>query len=470
MKANIFITTIMLIYLTSMKAQIVFQKTFGGTNFDVGHSVQQTADGGYILFGQTSSFGSGAQDMYLVKTDNLGIQQWYKTYGGLNWEFGISAQQTSDGGYILCGGYSGLSNDSLALIKTDPSGIVVWNKRFSGSIDREVGQFVRETTDGGFIAVGFTGSGFATDIYFLKTDNNGNELWSKVYNSTGREYGVGVRQTSDGGYAIIGETNSKGNGGKDLYLLKTNSTGDTIWSKTFGTSSDEIGRSLYITSDGGYILLGYQDSTGGNLFLVKTDALGNEQWHKYYGGTGWDMGHSVQQTSDGGYVLAGRKEDLGLNTNDMYCIKTDNVGIVQWEYTYPKGFISDANSVEQTFDGGYILLGSTTDTIGGIFDSDMYLVKIGSNGVLSILENSTQINITTYPNPFNEYTTIEFENPNNNEFKLRIFNLQGQLVQTIDAFRNNQVRIDGNNLGNGIYFYQLLSENKTVGCGKLILE
>lgn len=463
--------TILLFFVAlSINAQTTFQKTYGGSGYDIGHSVQQTADGGYILFGQTTSFGNGAQDMYLVKTDNQGNQLWYRTFGGANWEFGISVQQTTDGGYILCGAYSGLGNDSMALIKTDQNGNEVWNKRYSGSVERDVGQFVRQTSDGGFIAVGFTGSGFPSNIYLVKTDINGSEQWSKIYINTGNELGVGVRQTSDGGYAIIGETNSKGNGGKDLYLVKTNSVGDTIWTKTFGTPSDEIGRSLYITSDGGFILLGYQDSVGGNAYLVKTDLLGNEQWSMYYGGNGWDMGHSVQQTTDGGYVLAGRKENTTLGTNDMNCIKTDNVGTIQWEYSYPKGIISDANSVQQTTDGGYILLGTTTDTTGGI-NSDMYLVKISEFGIVSVFDNSYKtINIKTYPNPFNEYATVEFENFKNKEFAMKVINMQGQVVRTFDNITSGQVKIERKNLVGGLYFFQLLSEGKVIATGKLLIE
>lgn len=451
-------------------AQITFQKTFGGSGFETGHAVQQTTDGGYILFGQTTSFGNGGQDMYLVKTDNLGLTQWTQTYGGVNYEFGISAQQTTDGGYILCGGYSGLGNDSLGLIKTDLNGIVLWNKRYSGTIDREVGQFVQETSDGGFIAVGFTGNSSITNIYLLKTDNNGNELWNKVYVTTGIEYGVGVKQTSDGGYAIIGETNAKGNGGKDLYLMKTNSTGDTTWTKTYGTSLNEKGRSLSITSDGGYVLIGYEDFVGGNIFLVKTDALGNEQWHKYYGGTGWDFGHSVCQTTDGGYVLGGRKENILLNTNEMYCVKIDNLGVIQWEYTYPKGIMSDANSLQQTADGGYVLLGTTTDTIGGV-NSDMFLVKISQNGILAIGEGKLNTKkISSFPNPFNQYTVISISESNQKHYRLLVTNMNGVLVKTIESIESTRIIFNRGDLLSGIYFFQLVSDYEVLGTGKLIIE
>lgn len=467
---TLLLTTVIFSTTITVYGQTTFQNTYGGTDFDFGLSVQQTTDGGYILFGQTSSFGNGEQDMYLVKTDDQGNEQWYQTYGGTNWEFGISAQQTTDGGYILCGAYSGLGNDSLALIKTDPGGNEIWNKRYSGTVERDAGQFVQQTSDGGFIAVGFTGPGFTEHIYMVKTDFNGNEQWSKVHISPGREFAVGVRQTSDGGFAMIGETNSTGFGGKDIFLVKTNSTGDIIWTKTFGTSSDEIGRSIYITSDNGFILLGYEDSIGGNLYLVKTDALGNEQWSNYYGGIGWDMGHSVQQTSDGGYILAGRKENTGSGTNDMYCIKTDNAGTVVWEYTYPRGIISDANSVQQTTDGGYILLGSTIDTVGGV-DSDMYLVKINGLGLVSVYDNDfPKLKVFAYPNPFTEYTTIEFEGSENRELSMTLLNIQGQIIRSIKNITAEQIRIERGDLSRGIYFFQLFTDKQLIAAGKLIIN
>ena len=454
----------------AVNGQITFQKTYGGNYLDFGHSVQQTTDGGYMLFGQTQSFGNGGRDMYLVKTDSLGNEQWYQTYGGPDWEYGISALQTTDGGYMLCGAYSGLSNDSLALIKTDSVGNVVWNKRFSGTTDRDVGQFVQQTTDGGFVAVGFTGPAFTEDIYVVKTDPSGNEEWNKVYNSTGRENAVGVRQTSDGGFAIIGETNSKGHGGIDMYLIKTDSSGDTTWTRTYGTPNDEMGRSLFITSDKGYILLGYENFPGGNLYLVKTDSSGNEQWSNYFGGPGWDFGNSVQQTTDGGFILAGRKENTTLGTNDMYCVKTDSSGTVVWEQTFPLGIMSDANSVQQTTDGGYILLGSTSDTVG-VFDSNMYLVKIDANGLISVDENDRlSFNVIAYPNPFTEYTSLELPDPKNRNYALTIVSSQGKIIRKIKNIKTGTIRIHREDLARGLYFYQLVSEGKTVASGRLVVN
>ncbi|MCF8373078.1 MAG: T9SS type A sorting domain-containing protein [Bacteroidales bacterium] len=467
---NLFIISLFFLISMPTRAQITFQQTYGGTGVEVGISVQQTTDGGYMLFGSTTSFGNGGSDMYLIKTDEFGNQQWGQTFGGPASDFGVSARQTTDGGYILCGSYSGMVNDSLALIKTDSNGVEIWNKRYSGSVERDVGQFVQQTSDGGFIAVGFTGTGFEENIYMLKIDLDGNEQWSKVIGSTGREYAECVRQTNDGGYIMFGETNSKGHGGKDMYLLKTNNMGDTLWTKTYGTSLDEIGRSLWITSDNGFILLGYEDFDGGNLFLVKTDSLGNEQWGNYYGGSGWDVGHAVQQTSDGGFILAGSKQD-SIDINEMYCIKTDDTGTVLWENTYPKGLLSVAHSVEQTTDGGYVLLGYFNHPDYGYGYPDMYLVKIDEMGSAFVFDNDFHsVNVSTYPNPFAESFTIKWHDPANREFGVTLSDCQGQTVRFIHNIKEREARFERGNLASGMYFYQLTSNKQVVAAGKVIVQ
>jgi len=451
--------------------QTTFQKTYDVGDFDFGHSVQQTTDGGYILFGQTNNnLSSPGQDMLLIKTDSDGNELWSQTYGEDTWEFGISVQQISDGGYILCGSYSGLGSDSLALVRTDQDGNVIWNKRYSGTVDRDVGQFVQQTTDGGFIAVGFTGPPFGEHIYMVKTDIDGNEEWNQVHESSGRQSSFGVRQTSDGGYVVVGETDNEGFGGKDMYLVKTNSSGDIVWTKTYGTPADEIGRALSITTDDGFILIGFEDFDGGNVYLVKTDLFGNELWSEYYGGAGWDMGHCVQQTSDGGYILAGRKESSVTGTNDMYSIKTDYSGVVEWESTFPMGIMSDAMSVQQTTDGGYVLFGSTTDTINGL-NSDMYLVKTDGFGVVSIDEQvPSSVQIVAYPNPFTAFTTIVLEDPLNREFSFALLNSNGQMIRSIDHVTSGEVRLERAHLAHGLYFFQITSNAQLVATGKLVVQ
>ena len=362
---------------------VQWQKTFGGSSNDKGYSVQQTADGGYIIAGYTSSFGAGYRDVYLIKTDPNGNSQWQKTFGGSASDEAYSVQQTADGGYIIAGetrsfGAGGLD---VYLIKTDPNGNSQWQKTFGGA-NTDVGLSVQQTSDGGYIIAGTTssfGAGlFFFDVYLIKTDQNGNLQWEKTFGGSDWEEGYSVQQTADGGYIIAGGTESFGEPVGDVYLVKTDPNGNMQWQKTLGGSSFDRSRSVQQAADGGYIIAGVTESFGAgrrDVYLIKTDPNGNSQWEKTFGGNDWDWGNSVQQTSDGGYIITGETYSFGAGQNDVYLIKTDPNGDSQWEKTFGGISFETGRSVQQTVDGGYIIAGETYSFGGGM--RDVYLIKLG---------------------------------------------------------------------------------------------
>jgi hypothetical protein len=366
-------------------AQVVkFAKTYGGSDYDYASSVQQTSDGGYIVTGRTASFGAGDNDAFLVKTDASGNIQWAKTYGGASNDGAFSVQQTSDGGYIMAGYTHSFSAGGwdASLIKTDASGNIQWAKTYGGSSD-ELPYSVQQTSDGGYIVAGWTLSFGAGnfDFFLIKTDANGNVQWAKTYGGWNNDLAFSVQQTSDGGYIVAGETWSFGAGLYDIFLIKTDANGNVQWAKTYGGISSEGAYSVQQTSDGGYIVAGFTASFGAGLsdvFLVKTDASGNLQWAKTYGGTSRDEAYSVQQTSDGGYIVAGWTLSFGAGNFDFFLIKTDANGNVQWAKTYGGSGNDSARSVQQTSDGGYILAGYTLSFGAG--GNDIFLIKTDANG------------------------------------------------------------------------------------------
>ncbi len=363
--------------------ETAWTKTFGGSNYDIGNSVQQTSDGGYIIAGNTQSFGAGLSDAWLIKTDASGNKVWDKTFGGSSWDVGSSVQQTKDGGYIIAG-YTGPWYD-VWLIKTDSSGTLEWDKTFGGTAGAyDYGYSVQQTSDGGYIIAGYTQSFGAGDwdVWLLKTDASGNKVWDKTFGGSDEDYGYSVQQTSDGGYIIAGITKSFGAGDADVWLLKTDSSGNKVWDNTFGGSDVDYGYSVQQTSDGGYIIAGFTKSYGAgwrDVWLLKTDSLGNKEWAQTFGGSSYDEGSSVQQTSDGGYIITGYTIPFGAgrSDHDVLLIKTDSSGNKVWDKTSGGSNEDYGKSVQQTSDGGYIVAGGTESYGAG--NSDVWLIKVGKN-------------------------------------------------------------------------------------------
>jgi hypothetical protein len=284
------------------------------------HSLVEASDGGYAIVG-----GNG-----LVKTDADGNLEWNQTYGGSGYDYANSLIETSDGGYAIGGSFGADYEDPFGdrdfwLVKTDSYGNMEWNQTYGGS-GYDYANSLIETSDGGYLLAGNTGLWLVeSKIWIIKTDEQGNIEWDKRYGGREQSGANSVVKTSDGGYALAGYLSG------DFLLIKIDESGNIKWNQTYSKSDVDEAYSLVETSDGGYALAGYtrngQLNTGVTEgWLVKTDASGNEIWSQTYGGTGNQYIHSLVETSDGAFALAGYKSYTYPDPPELWLIKTDKYG------------------------------------------------------------------------------------------------------------------------------------------------
>jgi hypothetical protein len=363
-----------------------WERTYGGEEDDVAYSVCPTADGGYAIVGYTTSFGAGDTDVYLIRVDSLGTQQWDRQIGGQYADHGSSIVQTADGGYAIGGStksWQNVGDEKVLIVKTDPDGDTVWTRREGGSNGRLDGAYSIQQThgDGGYILVGRTE--WPAQLYLLKRHPDGQAHWSKSLGwDDSNEIGFSVQQTSDGGYVAVGTTDHHGRG-HDVYLCKTSGNGDVEFCSTYcrgaGQQYDD-GLSVRQTSDGGYIIAGFTASGGAggqDVYLIKTNPDGSKEWDRVYGGQYDDQGRSVVETPDGGYLIAGYTYSFGAGGSDVYLIRTDANGDTLWTRTFGGQNGECAYEIRRHYQS-YIIAGYTSSSGAG--KRDVYLIKVDANG------------------------------------------------------------------------------------------
>jgi hypothetical protein len=363
---------------------IEWMKTYGSDQNDWGNCIAKTSDGGYIL---TGTYGRNVWSLwfsylYLLKVDANGNEQWHQIQGPYTMDHvGKCVQQTSDGGYIIIGEQGTGGNYDLLIEKTDNAGNIVWSRIFGKPDAYDAGRGVLQTADGGYVLVGLTqsyGVEGSADAWLIKIDANGTELWNRTFGGEYFEAGNCVDQTADSGYIIIGSTESYGTeGSADAWLIKTDANGNEQWNRTYGGPDYEDVSNGQQTVDGGYVFIGVKplpDYTT-DIWVVKTDASGNTVWDKTFGGTDYDTGYSIQQLSDGGYFIVGDYTDPVTMGIDAYAAKLDGNGNEQWNQSFDVNETEDCGYYGiQTTDGGYLITGYT----GNIMDaaSDVLLIKL----------------------------------------------------------------------------------------------
>jgi len=315
-----------------ISGSVQWQKTYGGNADEYGYSIQQTLDSGYIVIGSTSTYGAGMNDLWALKLDSSGNSQWQKTYGGINNDEGYSIQQTSDAGYVMTASTCsyGAGGADLWVLKCDSEGEIQWQKTYGGSAD-ECGYSIQQTLDSGYIVIGSTstyGAGM-NDLWVLKLDNSGKNQWQKTYGQTFSDEGYSIQQTLDGGYIVTGYIDTHCQCLYALWIMKIDCYGNIIWQKFYGETHHGYVTGVQQTLDGGYIVIGETQSYGNggyDLWVIKLDNAGNCCWQKTYGGTSDEESYDIRQLSNGGYILVGLTHSFGTGNSDVWVLKIDKSG------------------------------------------------------------------------------------------------------------------------------------------------
>ncbi|PJA26220.1 MAG: hypothetical protein CO189_12020 [candidate division Zixibacteria bacterium CG_4_9_14_3_um_filter_46_8] len=456
-KSIFLLIVIFLISTHAMGQNLLWQNSYGGSFIDQSFGLCETYDGGYVMTGFTLSFSNNPgveSDLWLVKTDSNGNVVWSRTYGGSNHDLGYYVEETSDRGLIVTGRTLSFgSGTQLYVIKTDSLGNIVWERTYGGPLN-EQGRHIKQISDGGYIISGFTTS-FGPgdfDAYFIRIDRYGNIMWERAYDRSQLPYPYGdfgqcAVETPDGGFMMAAVT-SGATSDRDYWLIRTDGNGDTLWTKVYGGIGEEECKTVEMTSDGNYIIAGRSQSFGfgrEDFWLLKTDPNGDTLWSASYGGFHNDFGYWGEQTSDDGYILGGRSLSFGNGDNDYWVVKADDQGALKWSQRYGGPGEDFAFKVRETTDGGYIIGGYSNSFGAG--EDDFYLVKIGHQiiriGVIpqnppvvvprgcSVVYSGTLLNNTQNNQQY--YVWAKMRRPNGTYFnfgnKSRITNGPNQLLQ-----------------------------------------
>jgi len=472
---------ILLLFVSNSFSQLLttWNKTYGGYFRDEGNCIQQTFDGNFIIIGETESYGAGSSDFWLLKIDNNGDTLWTKTYGGVDDDVGLFIDQTSDSGYILTGWtYSyGKGLKDGWLIKTDKYGDTLWTRTYGGS-DHDILRCVQETSDNGYILSGSSKSdSFAvhsSDAWLIKVDEFGDTEWMKTFYTdfAGDEF-RSVKQTLDNGFICCGHTAFYDSMGlnSDVWLVKTNDIGDTLWTKTYGGNEESTGYSVVQTSDSGFVITGSTRSFGNgfyDIWVIRTNKFGDTLWTKTYNENSnfTSSGKSIIETSDYGYLLTGWKQNLNTTNTALFIFKLNSLGDTLWTEYYDGYSWDEGRFIIETQDMGFILTGSSASYTTHYWD--LWVIKTDTNGmVLStdfkpLILNRYFLN-QNYPNPFNLSTKIKYTLTKTEKVKIEVFNLLGQRIETLLNKQmpagSNEIEFTAKDLPSGVYLYRIETNN-----------
>lgn len=379
-----------------------FMTEYGKNYTDAGLFAIQTSDSGFVITGLTSTYPVGQQGLLVIKTNKFGVPQWASSYGTDSTETGYSILETTNHEYVICG-YTSLAGEEdhdILFMRISNSGELLWS-RIIGGADYDYGTDILELPDGSLILHGYSysyGSG-ADDLFLAKFTAEGDSLWTKIYGGKLNEHGYSVDHTSDNGFIMTGFTKSfnhnfykdssvssqiiKNENYYDVYVIKTDSVGDTLWTRTVGKANHDRGQYVVETNDGGYVIAGHSLSfeNGSDILLLKLTQQGELLWSKTYSNPFTDAAYSLALMRDGGFLIAGETEYQNDTIQNLagLLIRTNSRGDTLGTKAIPSGGgITTLYYAGEKFKGGYYAIGKTIRDQGKPFG--VVLLSLNAEG------------------------------------------------------------------------------------------
>lgn len=475
-----------------------WKKYFGGSGNDFCRAAASTADGGFVITGGTRTIvgGEASTDIQLIRIDADGNELWTKTFGGAGEEEGASVKQTADGGFIIAGKTTsyGTGAEDVYLAKTDANGTQEWSKTFGG-IHSDAANVVIQAADGGYFIAGETNSFGAgsTDIYMIRTDAAGDKVWAKTTGGAGTDRAASVVETSEGEFVIAGSTGSFGD--MDVYLIKISGTGSAIWAKTFGGINNDKAAAVCQTSDGGFLVTGETESFGaGNtdMYLIKTTSGGNSSWTKTYGDVGTDAAFCSVQLANGGYITTGsltyeggsegfsliRSDENGNTTcsehNTATIIASVTLQIIEASATAVTSAVMQSAAYTSMFEENAMLtinVRCSSELLPELAISDSTITYVDTAMNAGFFNARTiaaepEINLSVYPNPSaGQFYFSGLEAG----FTIEIYNASAELVAK-QVVSDAVEKVDLTGQTKGFYFYRVRGLSGQMRQAKILIQ
>lgn len=389
-KQIIKVGAMLILIITCQKSFSQVQNLYYGLSDEWFYTINTTSDNNLLMVGSTSSFGAGNTDILVVKTNKDGDTLWTKIYGGASADLGFNSTQMTDGGYLICAfstSWNGGGNSDAYLIRTNSNGDTLWTNSFGGADDDGFNSAIELAQGGNIIACGFTESYGAggNDIYIVKTNASGNMLWNKSIGAFSDDNMYSMLLTSDGKLLITGSTLSAGAGINDAFATMIDTNGNVLWAKTFGSTDVDEAYSTVETPGGNFLISGSTAFGAGNYdaWLLKIDNAGTLLWNKTYGGAaGLEDGNVIINAPGGNYLVVGRTGSFGTGNDDHFLFNVDSDGNLRWAKAIG-GVLHDPGYgvTYLPIDNSIFLCGSTMSFGPGIgFYHNATLIKVDTTG------------------------------------------------------------------------------------------